>query len=139
LLAADRIIVPVTPDIPSVRAALYFVQMARESGIGDRLLIVPNRANSGVAVGDIERVLGLPAFCRIRSAGMLFINAANAGRALVEQYPQSKVAADLEGLTDKLMALVGSASGRVALPEASWLALGRKILGRKAGYGAAVR
>ena len=48
---ADRIIVPVTPDLPAIRAAVQLVEVATELGVRDRLkALVVNRANSGVSV-----------------------------------------------------------------------------------------
>jgi MinD-like ATPase involved in chromosome partitioning or flagellar assembly len=100
---ADRIIVPVTPDVPCLRAACQFIDVARELGIHDRLLLVINRANSGVSVRDVERVVGLQATARVRSSGMLFMRAANEGQSAVERYPQAKVVGDIEGLAQRLI------------------------------------
>ena len=58
--AADRILVPVTPDVPAIRAAVQLSGVATELGIRDRLALVINRANSGVSVADMERTVGMP-------------------------------------------------------------------------------
>jgi pilus assembly protein CpaE len=100
---ADKIIVPVTPDVPAIRAAVQFREVAVELGIRDRLAMVVNRANSGVSVGDMERTVGMPALAEIRSAGMVFVRAANEGRSAVERFPREKVIDDLEQLVDRLM------------------------------------
>lgn len=100
---ADRIIVPVTPDVPCLRAACQFVDVARDLGISDHLVLVVNRANSGVSVADVERVVGMPAMARVRSAGMLFMKAANEGQSAVERFPRAKVVGDIEGLAERLM------------------------------------
>jgi MinD-like ATPase involved in chromosome partitioning or flagellar assembly len=100
---ADKIIVPVTPDVPAIRAAVQFREVAVELGIRDRLAMVVNRANSGVSVGDMERTVGMPALAEIRSAGMVFVRAANEGRSAVERFPREKVIDDLENLADRLM------------------------------------
>ncbi|HET7676909.1 MAG TPA: AAA family ATPase [Candidatus Limnocylindrales bacterium] len=100
---ADRILVPVTPDLPAIRAALQFVALAGDLGIRERLAIVVNRADSGVKVADIETTLGLPAFGHIRSGGMRFVNAANEGLSVVEKYPKEPLARDFELLADKLL------------------------------------
>ena len=49
---ADRILVPVTPDVPAIRAAVQLRDVATETGLRDRLALVVNRANSGVSVAD---------------------------------------------------------------------------------------
>ena len=46
---ADRILVPVTPDVPALRAAVQLRDVAIEIGVQDRLALIVNRANSGVA------------------------------------------------------------------------------------------
>ena len=66
---ADRILVPVTPDLPAMRAAIQLKEVAGELGVRDRLAMIVNRANSGVTVADMEATVGLPAMAQIRSAG----------------------------------------------------------------------
>jgi MinD-like ATPase involved in chromosome partitioning or flagellar assembly len=101
---ADKILVPVTPDVPAIRAAVQLREVAVELDIRDRLAMVVNRANSGVAVSDMERTVGMPALAEIRSAGMLFVRAANEGRSAVERFPKEKVIDDIEALTDRMLA-----------------------------------
>ena len=101
---ADKIIVPVTPDVPAIRAAVQFREVAVELDIRERLAMVVNRANSGVSVTDMERTVGMPALAEVRSAGMLFVRAANEGRSAVERFPKEKVIDDIETLCDRMMA-----------------------------------
>jgi MinD-like ATPase involved in chromosome partitioning or flagellar assembly len=100
---ADKIIVPVTPDIPCIRAAVQFRDVADELGIRERLSIVINRANSGIGGSDVERVVVLPSLGRVRSAGMLFVRAADEGKSAVERFPTAKVIGDIDGLADRLL------------------------------------
>ncbi len=100
---ADRIIVPITPDIPCIRAAVQFRNVATELNLRDRMSIVINRANSGVASADLERVVDLPVLARIRSAGLLFVRAADEGRSAVERFPTSKVVDDLDAMAGRLL------------------------------------
>ncbi len=100
---ADKILVPVTPDVPAIRAAVQFREVAVELDIRDRLAMVVNRANSGVAVADMERTVGMPALAEIRSAGMLFVRAANEGRSAVERFPKEKVIDDIELLCERML------------------------------------
>jgi MinD-like ATPase involved in chromosome partitioning or flagellar assembly len=99
---ADRILVPVTPDVPALRAAVQLRDAARELGIADRLALVVNRANSGVSVADMERTVGMPALAQIRSAGLFFVRAANEGRTVVERFPKERVSDDFGALADSL-------------------------------------
>jgi pilus assembly protein CpaE len=101
---ADKIIVPVTPDVPAIRAAVQLREVAVELDIRERLAMVVNRANSGVSVADMERTVGMPALAEVRSAGMLFVRAANEGRSAVERFPKEKVIEDIENLCDRMMA-----------------------------------
>lgn len=100
---ADRIFVPVTPDVPALRAAVQLREVAERLKIASRLALVVNRANSGVSVTDIERTIGLPAVACIRSGGLLFVRAANEGRTVVDRYPREAVAEDFERLADRIL------------------------------------
>lgn len=99
---ADRILVPVTPDVPALRAAVQLRDVAVELGIRERLAMIVNRANSGVAVADMERTVGMPALALIRSGGLLFVRAANEGRTVAEMFPRERVTADFDALADRL-------------------------------------
>jgi pilus assembly protein CpaE len=100
---ADRILVPVTPDVPALRAAVQFLDVAVALGCRERVSMIVNRANSGVSVADVERTLGVTAFAQIRSAGLLFVRAANEGRTVVEMFPREKITADFDVLADRLV------------------------------------
>ncbi len=100
---ADRILVPVTPDVPAIRAAVQLSNVATELGIRERLALVINRANSGVSVADLERTVGMPALAQIRSGGMLFVRAANEGRTVTEMFPKEKITEDFDALADQLV------------------------------------
>jgi pilus assembly protein CpaE len=112
---ADRILVPVTPDLPAIRAAVQFKQVAQELGVVERLAMVVNRAKSGVSVEDMERATGLKAFAEIRSAGLLLVWVANAGRTLIDKYPREKVTADFDALAERLLLVTGG--GGTAVPS----------------------
>ena len=100
---ADRIIVPVTPDVPALRAAVQFLDVALSLGCRERISMVINRANSGVSVADVERTLGVTSFAQIRSAGLLFVRAANEGRTVIEMFPREKITVDFDVLADRLL------------------------------------
>jgi Flp pilus assembly CpaE family ATPase len=100
---SDRILVPVTPDVPALRAAVQLRDVANELGIRDRLAMIVNRANSGVSVADMERTVGMPAMALIRSGGLLFVGAANEGRTVIEMYPREKITEDFDALADRVL------------------------------------
>jgi len=100
---ADRILVPVTPDVPALRAAVQLRDVAIETGIADRLALVVNRANSGVSVADMERTVGMPALALIRSGGLLLVKAANVGRTVIEMYPRERISEDFNALAESLV------------------------------------
>jgi pilus assembly protein CpaE len=100
---ADRIIVPVTPDVPAIRAAVQLAGVASELGIRDRLALVINRANSGISIADMERTVDMPALALIRSGGLLFVRAANEGRTVIEMFPKEKITEDFDALADRLL------------------------------------
>ncbi len=101
--SADRILVPVTPDVPAIRAAVQLSDIATDLGVRERLALVVNRANSGVSVADMERTVGMPSLALIRSGGLLFVRAANEGRTVIEMFPKEKISEDFDALADRLL------------------------------------
>jgi pilus assembly protein CpaE len=100
---SDRILVPVTPDVPAIRAAVQLSDYADEAGVRDRLALVINRANSGVTVADMERTVGMPSLALIRSGGLLFVRAANEGRTVIEMFPKERITEDFDVLADRVL------------------------------------
>jgi pilus assembly protein CpaE len=113
---ADRILVPVTPDVPALRAAVQLREVAIELGVQDRLALVVNRANSGVSVADMERTVGMPALALIRSGGLLFVRAANEGRTVIEMYPKERISEDFNALAERLVRTFQTESGPRPVP-----------------------
>ncbi|HEY8168035.1 MAG TPA: AAA family ATPase [Candidatus Limnocylindrales bacterium] len=100
----DRILMPVTPDVPALNAAVKFLELAESDlGVRDRISLLINRANSGIAVADVERTVGMRAFATIRSGGPLFVRAANEGVTVIEKFPKEKVTDDFLQLADRLL------------------------------------
>jgi Flp pilus assembly CpaE family ATPase len=92
--------------------------VALELGVVERLAMVVNRAKSGVSVTDVERATGMKAFAEIRSAGLLLVWAANAGKTLIDKYPREKVTADFDALAERLLLVTGSEAATAAAPGA---------------------
>ena len=107
---ADKILVPVTPDVPAIRAAVQLRDVSATEGYRERLAMVVNRANSGVGVADMERTVGMPALALIRSGGLLFVRAANEGRTVIEMFPKERIASDFDGLADALFGVAQTAT-----------------------------
>jgi len=124
---ADRILVPVTPDVPALRAAVQLREVAIELGVQNRLALIVNRANSGVSVADMERTVGMPALALIRSGGLLFVRAANAGRTIIELYPKERIAEDFDALAERLVRTFHTESPvrPVAAPKPGFRLFGR--------------
>jgi len=122
---ADRILVPVTPDVPAIKAAIQLRDVAADLGIRERLSMIVNRANSGVTVEDMERAIGMPALSLIRSGGLLFVKASNEGRTVIDRYPKEKVAEDFHTLADKLMLPTPEGNGEGATTKTGFRLFGR--------------
>ena len=113
---SDRILVPVTPDVPALRAAVQLRDVALEAGLRDKLALVVNRANSGVSVVDMERTVGMPALALVRSGGLLFVRAANVGRTVIELYPKERISEDFDALADRLLGTPTTSSALARSP-----------------------
>lgn len=122
---ADKILVPVTPDVPALRAAVQLRDVAAELGFVDKLAVVVNRANSGVSVADMERALGMPALALVRSAGLQMVRAANEGRTVIDLFPREKVTEDFQVLAERV---VGAPRAAAAAPARLSL---RALFGRR--------
>ncbi|HEY5496263.1 MAG TPA: AAA family ATPase [Candidatus Limnocylindrales bacterium] len=120
---ADRILVPVTPDVPALRAAVQLRDVAAELGFRDKLALVINRANSGVSVADMERTVGMSSFAEIRSAGLYLVRAANQGRTVIDLFPAEKVSEDFRALAERVV-------GRPRAKETGRASI-RSLFGRK--------
>jgi MinD-like ATPase involved in chromosome partitioning or flagellar assembly len=129
---ADRIIVPVTPDVPCMLAAIQFREVAAAVGITDRLLLVINRADSGISPAKVGHVIGIPTLAMIRSAGTLFYQASDAGGSAVERDPGAKAVGDVEKLADRLLTALSSGDhGGLGLQQKGGLAGSfRSLFGR---------
>ena len=102
---ADRILVPVTPDLPAIRAVVKLREIADELGMRDRLSLIVNRANSGIKVDDLERAIGMPTYAQVRSSGLLLVKASNEGRTLFEIAPKEKITQDFAEMADRLLGI----------------------------------
>lgn len=84
--AADRIVLVLTPELPALKNAARFLQLAADFGYGGAKLVpVLNRGNSRGALGlaDIQDHLRCPIAVAIPSDGRTLIGATNAGEVVV--------------------------------------------------------
>jgi pilus assembly protein CpaE len=112
---SDRILVPVTPDLPAMRALTQLRDVARDLGMLDKLLLIVNRAASGISVADLETSVALPCYAQIRSAGMLLVKANNEGRLLFEIGAREKITQDFENLAAKLLGIPETEPAKASL------------------------
>jgi MinD-like ATPase involved in chromosome partitioning or flagellar assembly len=115
---ADRILVPVTPDVPALRAAVQLRDVGAELGFADKLAIIINRANSGVSVADMERIIGTTSIAQVRSAGLQLVKAANEGKTVIDLFPREKISEDFRILAERVVGApraVPASGGRLRL------------------------
>lgn len=105
LEVADRIVLVFTPEIPALKNAARFLNLAEESGYGDqRLIAVLNRDNSRGAVGrdDIATHLRVRIAATLPSEGQTVVGAANVGEPVVGRR-RGRFAEGIRDLSDFLL------------------------------------
>jgi pilus assembly protein CpaE len=112
---ADRVLVPVTPDMPAIAATVKLRDVAEELGMRDRLAMIANRANSGIKVEDLERAVSIPLFGQVRSGGLLVVRCANEGRTLQELAPKDKITVDFDVVVDRLLGTEEASPARTSM------------------------
>jgi pilus assembly protein CpaE len=122
---ADRILLVTTPELGALRSSLEVVNLAPTLGWREKLRLVVNRANVGVAVSQVEQMLGLPVTASIVSAEAQAVAAANLGKPMLLLDPTgtARVTRDLGGLVAQL---VGEPEPDWGSPPAAW----RQVLQR---------
>ncbi|HEX9015698.1 MAG TPA: AAA family ATPase [Chloroflexota bacterium] len=101
--SADQIVVITTPEIGAIANTSRFVTIADDLGYKDRLLLVVNRANSGIDTRAIERALDVKVECTVMSAGIQVVQAANEGLPIFTKYSEeTQLARDLMSIVEKV-------------------------------------
>jgi pilus assembly protein CpaE len=85
--AADRILLVATPELTAIHNCSRFLVLSETLGYSDRISLVLNRANSGIDSDSIAQTLRVPIVSRIVSAGRLVVEAANAGKSIMQMDP----------------------------------------------------
>src|SRR5262249_19181089 len=118
LEVADQVVFVTTPEVGALRRAAQVLKLAPALGWADKVLLVLNRANSGVQLEQIERALGMRVDASIVSAGPRVVDAANRGRPALLMDPMGK-----EQFTRDLGHLVARIAGA---PDPRWSNTARK-------------
>ena len=90
LEVADRILLVTTPGLSSICNTGQVLKLANTLGIRDKLLLVLNRANSGVQIEHLEQTLGVRVDFSMVSAGARVVEAANQGMPVLLMDPTGK-------------------------------------------------
>ncbi len=104
--AADRIVVVTTPEMSSIRNTAQVLRLATALHLRDKMLLVLNRANSGIQVEHLEETVGMRVDVSIVSAGRRVVEAANHGLPVLLMDPLGK-----EQITRDLGRLVAKVAG----------------------------
>ncbi|HEY7059969.1 MAG TPA: P-loop NTPase [Chloroflexota bacterium] len=110
--AADRILLVTTPEVGPLRRTLEMLKLAPGLGWREKLLLVLNRADSGVWRDHIETTLDMRVDATIVGNGRLAVAAANEGVPLLMLDPTGK-----EQITRDVRRLVSCVAGE---PETGW-------------------
>jgi MinD-like ATPase involved in chromosome partitioning or flagellar assembly len=99
---ADRILLVTTPEVGSVYQTARLLDVAGALDYRDRLLLILNRAGSGLEIKSVEQHLGSSVAASVVSAGHAVLSAANRGKPVLLADPDRKqrVARDLANLAD---------------------------------------
>ena len=105
--AADRILVVMTPEMPSIHATQRFLEVASTIGYAEKTKLVVNRAATGIDVASLQHSFNVPISARIVSDGRQVVRAANEGTSLFVLDPNKK-----QQITRDFAQLVNTVLGR---------------------------
>lgn len=118
---ADAIVHVVTPEVPALRNAARFLQLASQLGYPEeKIILVANRANAGKGINSviIEEQLQRPLAAAFPSDGRTLVECANTGELLIVAHPRHKVARSIHHFAEEIAMSFGwkpaQQNGRVA-------------------------
>jgi pilus assembly protein CpaE len=123
--AADRVLLVVTPDVPSIRAAWIRLQLLDRLDVPhERVKVVVNRwgANAGLTRKEIEEHLACSVHATINDDPKAAGAAVNEGQLLRERHGRAKLTRDIGKLAASMAGIGGRTSGG---GRASWFSFGR--------------
>jgi pilus assembly protein CpaE len=123
---ADVILLVATPEVAAITNTARFLEVARRVGYDDKLLVVLNRANSGINVATIEQTLQCKVACRLVSDGRAAVESANQGVPLLMRDPQARglLTQGIVGVVDQLAGISKAGS-----PTKNALSFMRRLAG----------
>jgi MinD-like ATPase involved in chromosome partitioning or flagellar assembly len=98
LAVSNEIFLVITPEVGALRNSAQFLDLARELGFGNVVRVIVNRANHGIRVQDMSKMLGLPISATIVSNGPKAVISSNEGRPIVLKFPREKMSDDLHAV-----------------------------------------
>ena len=111
---ADRIVLVTTPEVGATFNTARFVGLTDTLGNRDKLMLVLNRAESGIDQETIERNLGTRVEATVVSAGKRVVSAANRGVPVVLEDPRKE-----QRITRDLVNIASLIAGEKAQKSAS--------------------
>ncbi len=123
LEAADHILVPLAPELASVKAASVALTTYEQLGFKlSRVKLVLNRTfeQGQLAQKQIEAALKRPIFLNLPFAPLRFVEAINRGQPILENHPRSDIAIQLEDFAFGL-SKEEHREHRPAQPSPAWL------------------
>jgi pilus assembly protein CpaE len=102
---ADRIVLITTPELSALRSTAKILKLAPSLGWRNKLVLVLNRADSGVRLQDLEKALGMRVDVSIGSAGRRLVDAANRGQPmlLTDSTGRERITRDLQRLVAQVV------------------------------------
>ncbi len=123
--SADRVLLVVTPDVPSVRSAWIRLQLLDRLDVPfERIHLVVNRwgSHAGLSRREIEEHLGCVVYATVNDDPKTAAAAVNEGQLLRERGGRAKITKDIVSLATML----GGRTGRTTSGgRASWFSWGR--------------
>jgi pilus assembly protein CpaE len=99
--AADRILIPVTQEVPAVRSAQRCVDVFRKLGYAEtKVQVVVNRfhKSSNITCDVIAETIGVPVAATVANDYAALQRAMHGGKTLQEEAPRSAAARDVQAL-----------------------------------------
>lgn len=124
---ADRILLVITPEVTALYQTARFFAVAEALGYKDKIMLVLNRAGSGLSLSSVEEHLGQKIGASVVSGGSAVTSAANRGVPLLVDDPNRKAKSTRDLV--QLVELLG------APPEAALEAEPAPVVGRSAKQG----
>lgn len=100
LRRADRVLMVLTPEAPSVQHCQSFLHWCQSQGLAEKVSIVVNRhaSESSLPPEMLEELFGERLVARLPSEGVLVVKGVNSGRPFVETDPDDRLSVEVRRL-----------------------------------------